>query len=68
MRPAALVVGPVAPLSDVNKFLAQFSPGNPGHDFFELVAVTLATLFMQQSTEASGRISCGLLREGVLGS
>ena len=44
-----------------------FSVGNPGHYFYEPVAVTLAFVFMRQSTKAFGRISCGFLCEGVLG-
>ena len=40
--------------------------GNPEHYFYEPVAVTLALVFMRQSTKAFGRISCGFLREGAL--
>ena len=57
-------VGLVVKFSDVNKLLAQFSPGN-------VDITSTSSLFWQTLalvSEASARISCGFLCEGVLGS
>ena len=67
MRPTAFVVGSGGAVLRRDRAARAVSVGNPGHYFYEPVAVTLAFVFMRQSTKAVGRIYCGFPLVGVLG-